>query len=61
VEAISDASAHLPRDTDEPWRSYAGRTLAKSISDIQRNVRNPWGDDVWYIVVCSQPVNNAHR
>ena len=51
VDAVSDSSAHLPREPNEPWDRYAERSLAKSIFDIERNVRNPYGDDVWYIVV----------
>lgn len=51
VEAISDCSGLLPREASEPWERYAVRTLTRSIHDIERNVRKPYGDDVWYVVV----------
>ncbi|HEY2476300.1 MAG TPA: hypothetical protein VGI19_16045 [Candidatus Cybelea sp.] len=54
VDAISDCSMWLPREPDEPWEHYADRTLARSISDIERNVPNPYGNDVWYIVASEQ-------
>lgn len=54
VEAISDSSGWLPRHEGEAWEDYGSRTIVKSIQDIQRNVKFPFRDDVWYIVVHRQ-------
>ena len=56
VEAISDSSRVLERWRNaEPWKWYVQRTLRQSIFDIERNLSNPYGEDIWYIVVASMP------
>ena len=48
VEAVSDSSV-LDRK-GESWDSWVSRTVGHSIADLERNVRNRYGDDVWYVI-----------
>jgi hypothetical protein len=55
VEAISDCSAELRQwQKTEPWVRCVDRTFERAIFDIERNVKAPYRDDIWYIV-CEEP------
>lgn len=52
VESISDASSDVRKwQTSEPWERCIALSIERSIFDIERTVKNPYGDDVWYFVV----------
>jgi hypothetical protein len=55
VEAISDCSTELQQwRKSELWERCVNRALERSIFDIERNVKAPYGDDIWYII-CEEP------
>jgi hypothetical protein len=55
VEPINDLSGELSAWQKEyPWEKVVQLTLQKSITDINRNVANPYNDDVWYVVVTQE-------
>lgn len=51
VIAISDRHSDLKewRQTT-PWVICVLRAMSRATDDIERNVKNPYRDDVWYIV-----------
>lgn len=52
VEAISNSSIALQEwHLSEPWKRCIVRSIERSILDMERTVKNPYADDVWYIVV----------
>jgi hypothetical protein len=53
VEAIGDNSDDHEIWVTNPDADIVQLAYEKTIQDIERNVPNPYGDDVWYIVVAN--------
>jgi hypothetical protein len=51
VEAISDSSDQLSEwRKSESWERCCDHALRRSVADIERNIPDPYRDDVWYII-----------
>jgi len=60
VEAISDLSAELPVwRREHSWKETMQIALQRSVAAINRNVKNPYSDDIWYVVDTEEDPNRA--